>query len=120
MQSEIANRDGVQSDTQNGRLLICDDSTDERTTLSAILRQRGYEVDEAADGDTALQMLKACSYATLLLDLQMPGTDGFDVLAYTQEHLPKLSVVLLSGLPPEEIGDGINRLPRQELPPLLL
>jgi len=50
----------------------------------------------------------------------MPGTDGFDVLAHAQANLPNLPVVLLSGLPFEEIGHGIERLPTHELPPLLL
>jgi CheY-like chemotaxis protein len=50
----------------------------------------------------------------------MPGVDGFEVLAYLQQHRSDLPVVLLSGLPPDEIGGGIQRLPSQELPPLLL
>lgn len=120
MLPEYADRHGAGMDAEGSRLLVCDDSTDQRAALSGILRKRGYEVDEAGDGQSALRMLKARGYAMLLLDLQMPGMDGFDVLAYAQKHLPKLSVVLLSGLPAEEIGDGLERLPRHELPPLLL
>lgn len=102
------------------RLLVCDDSATERTSLSQILQRRGYDVDEAADGAAALKMIRARPYDMILLDLQMPGTDGFDVLAYVQENQPDLPVVLLSGLPPEDIGNGITRLPQHELPPLLL
>jgi CheY-like chemotaxis protein len=120
MLSEIADQQDAGMDAEGSRLLVCDDSTDQRTALSGILRKRGYEVDEAADGQSALRMLKARVYAMVLLDLQMPGMDGFDVLAYAQKHLPKLSVVLLSGLPAEDIGDGLERLPAHELPPLLL
>jgi CheY-like chemotaxis protein len=101
-------------------LLICDDSTTERSALAQILRRRGYELDEAADGAAALLLLKRRPYDLLLLDLQMPGVDGFDVLAYVQKHLPDLPVVVLSGLPPDAIGGGIQRLPQHELPPLLL
>src|SRR5437868_4636174 len=107
MQRETAKQDSAKPETIS-RLLVCDDSPDERTTLSALLRQQGYQVDQAPDGMAALKMIKTSSYALLLLDLQMPGTDGFDVLAYIQEHLPNLPVVLLSGLPFEDIGDGIN------------
>ena len=46
MPREIANPDTHPPQTQLGRLLICDDSTDERTALGAILRQQGYEVKE--------------------------------------------------------------------------
>lgn len=102
------------------RLLLCDDSADQRTSLSYLLTNQGYALDQAADGVSAIRLLKARAYSLLLLDLQMPGMDGFDVLAYIQKHLPDLPVVLLSGLPPEEIGDGIFRLPNPELPPLLL
>jgi CheY-like chemotaxis protein len=107
---------------RSGRLLLCDDSATERTALARLLRDRGYEVDEAADGSAALLVLRGSRrpYDLLLLDLQMPGTDGFDVLAYIQEHRPDLPVVLLSGLPPDQIGEGIARLPGAHLPPLLL
>ena len=120
MHSENADRVEAQNGGGGSRLLVCDDSPEERGTLSEILRRQGYEVDEAADGASALRMLNGRSYGLLVLDLQMPEVDGFEVLAYAQKHLPKLGVVLLSGLPVEEIGDGIGRLPRQELPPLLL
>ena len=119
MQPKIAEQNDAQVNA-GPRLLVCDDSDEQRNALSVLLQAHGYEVDEAADGQSALQLLKARPYAMLLLDLQMPQTDGFDVLAYAQKHMPKLSVVLLSGLAAEEIGDGLNRLPRHELPPLLL
>lgn len=102
------------------RLLLCDDSDSERSALAVLLRRRGYEVDEAADGNSALVMLKARRYDLVLLDLQMPMMDGFEVLAWIQKHTPEQPVVVLSGLPAEEIGEGILRLPEHELPPLLL
>jgi CheY-like chemotaxis protein len=110
----------AESGVSASRLLVCDDSSPERTALAEILRRQGYDVDEAADGASALLMLKAPTYDLLLLDLQMPDVDGFDVLAYVQRHRPELPVVLLSGLPPDDIGNGMHRLPYQELPPLLL
>jgi CheY-like chemotaxis protein len=102
------------------RLLVCDDSTVERAALAQILRSHGYDVDEAGDGAAALRLMKGRVYDLILLDLHMPGVDGFDVLTYVQQHLAHMPVVLLSGLRPEEIGEGIHRLPNHELPPLLL
>lgn len=101
-------------------MLICDDSDMERKALGQVLRQRGYHVDEAADGAAALRMIKGRPYDLLLLDLQMPQVDGFDVLKFLQKERPQLPVVVLSGLPADQIGDGMHRLPSQELPPLLL
>ena len=120
MQSEMSDRDTFEAGDGGWRILLCDDSATERASLAQILRREGYDVDEAADGAAALTLLKGRKYDLMLLDLQMPGVDGFDVLAYVQRQKPDLPVVVLSGLPPEEIGDGLQRLPDHELPPSLL
>ena len=77
-------------------------------------------VDEAGDGSTALEHLKNREVDILLLDLQMPGLDGFDVLTYLQKHRRGLPVILLSGMPVDQIQQNIHGLPSQELPPLFL
>jgi len=84
-------------------LLLCDDSPVERLALGHYLRTSGFQVDEAGDGSTALQFLKNRNFDLLLLDLQMPGLSGFDVLNYVYEHRRALPVILLSGMPPDEI-----------------
>jgi CheY-like chemotaxis protein len=104
----------------NPRLLLCDDSPIERLALGHYLRSNGYAVDEAADGKSALQFLKNRNIDLLLLDLQMPELDGFDVLNYIAEHRRSLPVILLSGMPPEDIQDKMLSLRSRELPPLLL
>jgi DNA-binding response OmpR family regulator len=102
------------------RLLVCDDSPLERLALSHFLRGRQFMVDEAADGESGVQLLQLRPVDLLILDLQMPGKDGFYVLAYVQKHRPGLPVILLSGMPIEDIEDKIRYLPSRELPPLLL
>jgi len=105
---------------EGARLLLCDDSPIERLALAHYLRSSGFEVDEAGDGKSALQFLKHRQIDLLLLDLQMPEVDGFDVLNYVAEHRKSLPVVLLSGMPPDEIQDKMESLRERELPPLLL
>jgi len=56
----------------------------------------------------------------VLLDLNMPDKDGFDVLAFLQKQQPDLPVILMTGMPPDLIQKSIPRLPDRELPPLLL
>jgi CheY-like chemotaxis protein len=102
------------------RLLLCDDSPIERLALGHYLRANGYAVDEAGDGKSALQFLKNRQVDLLLLDLQMPEVDGFDVLNYIAEHRKSLPVILLSGMPPDEIQDKMFHLRDRQLPPLLL
>jgi CheY-like chemotaxis protein len=105
---------------RTSRLLLCDDSPVERMALAHLLRREGYEVDEAGDGESALHHVKHRPIDLILLDLNMPETDGFDVLAYLQKHRPGLPVVLLSGMPPDQIQHKMHRLPSQELPPLFI
>jgi len=114
--------DGTAEDAAESvpHLLVCDDSPVERKSLAQLLRRRGYAVEEAGDGDAALRQLKAQKVDLLLLDLLMPRTDGFDVLKYVQEHRQALPVILLSGMPPDQIQHKMHALPSGELPPLLL
>src|SRR5581483_7858776 len=102
------------------RLLLCDDSPVERMALGHYLRSAGYNVDEAGDGQSALLHLKHRPVDLLLLDLHMPAVDGFDVLTYLQKHRPGLPVILLSGMPVNQIQHKMHGLPHPELPPLLI
>ena len=102
------------------RLLLCDDSQVERVALAHFLRAHGYSVEEADDGDAGIRQLKHRPVDLLLLDLQMPEVDGFQVLRYLQEHRRALPVILLSGMPLNKIQHKMHVLPSRELPPLLL
>lgn len=109
------------SDTQRPtRLLLCDDSPVERLALAHLLRKEGFEVDEAGDGQSAIDQLKHREINAVLLDLNMPDVDGFGVLSYVQEHRRSLPVILLSGMPLDTIQHKIQNLPDRALPPLLL
>ena len=102
------------------RILLCDDSPVERLALGHFLRGMGYHVDEAGDGEAAILHLKHRPVDLVLLDLQMPDVDGFDVLTYMQEHRRALPVILLSGMPLDDIQHKMHVLPEPELPPLLI
>ena len=102
------------------RVLLADDSPVERMALAHYLRRHGYSVDEVGDGESALNHLKNREVHAMLLDLQMPGTDGFDVLRYLQKHRRGLPVVLLSGMPLDQIQQEMHGLPTPELPPLFI
>ncbi len=108
------------ADQPEARVLLADDSAVEREALAHLLRQAGYQVDEADDGEAAILFLKQRLPDLLLLDLQMPGTDGFGVLSYIQKNKQNFPVILLSGLPPDQIQKSMQRLPSRDLPPLLI
>ena len=102
------------------RILLCDDSPVERMALAHYLRRAGYEVDEAGDGESAIRQLQNREVDAVLLDLQMPGVSGFEVLSYLQKHRKSLPVILLSGMPLDQIQQEIHGLPAHALPPLFL
>ena len=99
-------------------VLIADDSRTTREALGELLRRQGYGVETAADGADAVERLKSTVVNALILDLHMPGHDGFETLAYVRAHRRGLPTVLLSGLPPDEIQNEMVRTGTAELPPL--
>ena len=61
------------------RILVVDDEPDVLELERMFLTRAGYEVDVAPDGRAALEMVAAGAYDLIVLDVMMPGLDGFDV-----------------------------------------
>lgn len=80
----------------NQKILIVDDSALSRRTLRRILESAGYEVVEADDGMTALELYFLEKPSLVLLDLVMKGMYGLDVLVKLREMDPKALVVVAS------------------------
>lgn len=78
------------------KILIVDDSALSRRTLRRILETAGYEVVEAEDGMTALELYFLEKPSLVLLDLVMKGMYGLDVLVKLREMDPKALVVVAS------------------------
>jgi two-component system cell cycle response regulator len=80
-------------------VLIADDSLVVRAVVRARLEDEGYDVVEAADGDAALAMCVQSPPDVVLLDVEMPGLDGRQVLARLKrdEALADIPVVFLTG-----------------------
>ncbi|NQU42492.1 response regulator [bacterium] len=62
------------------RILIVDDSESIRETLGLTLRFKGYEVQEAENGEQALKILQQDVFDLVFCDLAMPGMDGREVI----------------------------------------
>ena len=78
------------------KVLIVDDSSLSRRTLRRILESAGYNVVEAEDGMTALEVYFLEKPVVVLLDLVMKGMYGLDVLGKLREMDPKALVVVAS------------------------
>ncbi len=71
------------------RVLIVDDDPDMRLAISSVLKSRAYQVIEASDGYEALRKLKEEKPDIMLLDLLMPGMDGFAVVKELRDSQKK-------------------------------
>jgi len=80
-------------------VLIVDDHAVNRQLLAAILRKAGYRLLEAMDGDTALELVERAAPDLILLDIMMPGKDGYAVCEALKRgpHAP-IPVIFLSAL----------------------
>jgi len=69
-----------------GTILVVDDNRDNIEILRAFLESRGYTVSEAPDGKTALARMEQVRPALVLLDVMMPGMDGWQVCRTIKNH----------------------------------
>jgi CheY-like chemotaxis protein len=67
-------------------ILVVDDNRDNVEILRAFLESRGYRVVSAPDGRTALARLEECHPELVLLDVMMPGMDGWQVCRTIKNH----------------------------------
>lgn len=79
------------------RVLVADDEASSRKGLKALLSNWGYEVEEASDGEEALQRAVAFLPAVVVADLVMPKLDGLGFLKGIREELPFTTVIILTG-----------------------
>jgi len=83
------------------RVLLVDDEPDNLVALSAVLEPLGRELVSAASGEEALRLLLREEFALILLDVRMPGLDGFETAALIKQrersrHLPIIFVTAAS------------------------
>jgi len=78
------------------RILVIEDDPDLRRLLSQALREEGYAVDEAPDGTTGLYDALTWDYDAVLLDLMLPGMDGWQLLAGLRKENKTLPVLILT------------------------
>ena len=78
-------------------ILLIDDEASIRRTLKEILEFEKYQVLEAPDGFSAIDIFKKSAIDIVLLDIKMPKMDGLEVLDFLQEINPEIPVIMISG-----------------------
>jgi len=79
------------------RLLVVDDMEAMRLALEDCLRMQGYEVESAASGEEALEILRSQRFDLLLTDQAMPGISGIELAELAARVHPDVPIVLLTG-----------------------
>ncbi|OGS17856.1 MAG: hypothetical protein A3J83_08660 [Elusimicrobia bacterium RIFOXYA2_FULL_40_6] len=91
------------------KILLIDDDEELCEEISEILRDEGFEIHSENDGLKGFRSIDAKQHDLILLDLKIPGMNGFDVLKAAKSKYPKLKIIVLSGRPfNKEMMQGKN------------
>lgn len=90
------------------KLLIIEDEASLQELMTATLKKEGYVVENAMDYNEAMDKLGAYNYDCVLLDLNLPGGNGLDILEYVKKCCNKLNVIIISAR--DSIDDKVRGL----------
>jgi excisionase family DNA binding protein len=83
------------------RILVVDDEASIRDLLTRTLALAEYEVEAAADGQSAVERLRSSAFDLLMTDLRMPGMDGLTLIREARRLRPSMAVVIITGFSSE-------------------
>jgi two-component system OmpR family response regulator len=89
-------------------ILLVEDDRDLRRFLKRALQEEGYTVVEASSGNEALDRALGAEYACIVLDVMLPGWDGFEVTAHLRGHGVTTPILLLTAK--HELDDRVRGL----------
>ncbi len=78
------------------RVLLVEDDADVASVVALHLRGAGYQLEHAADGLEALRRIHSESWDLVLLDLMLPGTDGFEICRHLRQRKDHVPIIILS------------------------
>lgn len=80
------------------RVLIVEDDDDVQRLLQTLVRHRCATIDVAADGERAIELLRANAYDIVVLDIMLPKKNGFEVAEFIKTMPSRPGVVVLSAI----------------------
>ena len=90
------------------RLLVVEDTPKMSALLERAFREDGYAVDVQASGDGAVWMASECDFDAVILDVGLPGIDGFDVCRQLRERARWMPILMLTAR--ESVPDRVRGL----------
>ena len=100
------------------RILLADDDNGVRDSLSQVLAMEGYQVIPAANGRQAVACLCSQWPDLALLDINMPGLDGWQTLERMERRRPLIPVIVITARPNQyrhAVGAGVDALMEKPL-----
>ncbi len=88
------------------KILLAEDDESMRMFLAAALRRAGHEIQDYADGESALSALEREVFDLLLTDIVMPGLDGIDLARRGAELDPAMKIVFITGFAAVALSSG--------------
>jgi DNA-binding NtrC family response regulator len=88
------------------KILVVDDDSDLRMTVASALAEGQYLVEQATNGEEAVNRVKASQYDLVLMDVNMPKLSGIDALKEIKAHDPSIMVIILTAY--SNIRDAIE------------
>jgi len=91
------------------KILVVDDEKELNKVIVSYLKKEGYETDTAFDGFEALKLMNTHLYHIVILDVMMPGIDGFDVLSEFRKFSDTPVIMLTAKALEEDVVDGFSK-----------
>jgi CheY-like chemotaxis protein len=79
------------------RILVIDDEVAVRNTIRSILEHRGHHVVVAEGGQRGVDAIEAYAFDVVIVDIFMPGMDGFQTIKVLRQSAPKVAIIAMSG-----------------------
>ena len=95
---------------KHARILVVDDDENIRKSFSAILRNEGYMVDLAMNGNEAVRKTESTAYNVALIDIRLPDMEGIELLTRMKDTVPKVRKIIITGFPSTKNAiDAVNK-----------
>lgn len=78
----------MRQDDRTPRALVVDDEEEDRLRIIGILKEEGFQVQEARNGREALDRIRRDEFEIIVLDILMPYVDGFEVMSHLKKKNP--------------------------------
>jgi DNA-binding response OmpR family regulator len=79
-------------------LLLVDDEVTIREVVSAYFSKKGYDVSIAATGSEAMRLADETAFRLVIMDINLAGENGLELLRFFKSNFPKLPVLMFTGM----------------------